>query len=234
LDGFNDMTGFVTGAPFHLAEDELKDYIDIEARLQQPLWPFTLSLIRYLHLRWHTTAHPHRTYAAGIDTTRWAQYKTISPLLDKGSRTFMEVAAHFVRTVRADSAQCIVVLQPMLGRKLNKPLTLKEQLLLADVHAQQSNPEIIEKFRKTHHLEDYGKLLGDDINQLSNTIHYYHYDSFISPGLQEAVEQCNGKFIDMNRVLAARQTNEDIYVDYCHLTPAGNRMVAEQIAELIE
>jgi hypothetical protein len=40
-------------------------------------------------------------------------------------------------------------------------------------------------------------------------------------------------FYDVSQLAPLNSANEDLYIDYCHLTPAGARLVAEQIEEVL-
>jgi hypothetical protein len=53
-------------------------------------------------------------------------------------------------------------------------------------------------------------------------------------GLLPSLFQAEGlPFYDVSALTPLNDANEDLYIDYCHLTPAGARLVAEQIEEVL-
>lgn len=53
-------------------------------------------------------------------------------------------------------------------------------------------------------------------------------------GLLPSLFQAEGlPFYDVSALTPHNDANEDLYIDYCHLTPAGARLVAEQIEEVL-
>jgi lysophospholipase L1-like esterase len=62
----------------------------------------------------------------------------------------------------------------------------------------------------------------------------YFINDFVSPAIAAVVRQHGGQYIDMNAAISGLPAHTEFYVDYCHLTPAGNKLVAEQLAQSLQ
>ena len=61
----------------------------------------------------------------------------------------------------------------------------------------------------------------------------YFYDDFLSEALRKAAKEFGVPYLDLNAEIAPLGSDVEFYTDYCHLTPEGNRRVAEILGRAI-
>jgi lysophospholipase L1-like esterase len=61
----------------------------------------------------------------------------------------------------------------------------------------------------------------------------YFYDDYLSDALRRTAKDFGVEYIDLNAKIATLGSEVEFYTDYCHLTPEGNRRVAEILGRTI-
>lgn len=93
-------------------------------------------------------------------------------------------------------------------------------------------PEIV--FEQSKEFTDLEKLIFQEMDEHWQ-VNYVEYKNRARPlvvnYLGEATDRTGSLFFDMTDVFGG--LNEDAYTDYCHLTPDGNRRLAEKLGEKV-
>ena len=120
----------------------------------------------------------------------------------------------YFAVLKADRTPSIFVLQPLLNRtKTNKHLSQIEHKL-AEV------------------MVPAGSDASPSVDQCALLLAYF-YDDYLSDALRKTAKEFGVEYLDLNAEIATLGSDVEFYTDYCHLTPEGNRRVAEILGRAI-
>lgn len=217
LDGMNDLPTLASGTPYADSEESLPEYIDLwVAHERKSLWQnsstaYVLSKV----LQRTGLADRHIKAPAGqssaIDQS-FDAYENYRDTLVRNSSRFIQIARHFQTAVKSDRAYFIFALQPLLHREgTNKELSPTEQ--------------------KLDQLLSPGVSAEDPASVLLRLANRHFPDDYLCAELETTLTTANSSFIDTNLGLTTIDASTEVFTDYCHLTPEGNRIVAGLLAD---
>jgi lysophospholipase L1-like esterase len=230
LDGMNDVYSLVTGTPFADLEQQLPFYVELYQGQRSPLrYSSTYYVLSTAYSKWvnrqrsaepapKTNSAPAGASPAATPSTGeksgHAYYEKSKDRYTKNAERLLQIVRQYFAVLKADRTRSIFVLQPLLNRtKTNKQLSqierqLAEVMVPADSDASAS-------------VDQCALLLA------------YFYDDFLSDALRKTSKEFGVAYIDLNAEIAPLGSDVEFYTDYCHLTPEGNRRVAEILGRAI-
>jgi hypothetical protein len=190
------------------ANYEMNNFIQQAAISRSSRFPFSVSLVNRI-----LSGFGNRGAGKGIEN--WdggeydghgvAVYKKAEPLFAKNSKPLMRVIDAYATQVKKDSGYHIFCLQPLLSRRdVQKKLTPHELKLRTKI--------------------EYGE---------EGVLQPYYWGMWFAPKVDSLMQSHGGAFMDMGKVIAAADEHTEIYMDYCHLTLAGNKLCANALAKHI-
>jgi len=124
--------------------------------------------------------------------------------------------------MRADQVNFLFVLQPMLHRQgWNKPLSERETLFAHGVAPPVYTSGSSSVTTEPQEFVDAMLLLK------------FFFDDYLSPRLAREVSEAGYYYLDMNQATEQVPASVEFYTDYCHMTPEGNRLIAQAIGEVL-
>jgi len=214
MDGYNDLSAFVTGTPWADLHEEMQDYIDLEAPPRFPEFLGSYQLMKRVVER--LFGNPFDT---GLEvrvegerpsvTVPRERYDDRRPAYVDNAQRFLESLDHYMAVLRQDDVEFLFALQPMVDRLENKPLTESEAAWQRYVQSfKDENP-------------DYRLILR------------YFFDDYLSAELASRVHEAGFDYIDLGRASRVLGSDFQLFTDYCHLTEEGNQFVAEQMGAFV-
>ncbi len=237
LDGMNDVYSVVTGTPFEDLEQQIPFYVELYQGQRSLLrYSSTYYVLSTAYSKWvnrQRTAEPAPTSAASTpaaaagSTARTTGrtksssesegrdfYEKTNPRYTQNAERLLQIVRQYFAVLKADRTPSLFVLQPLLNRrKTNKHLSEIERKL----------------------VEVMVPSAGDTSSALDQSalVIEYFFDDFLSAAFRKAAEEYGVDYLDLNAEIASLGPNVEFYVDYCHLTPEGNRRVAEILGKAI-
>ena len=220
IEGWNDLGSIVSGSPYADAEEMMPALIALKTRSESWLnrsntfYVLSTAFDKY-RVGANATSVPASDDAASDDaasddaaSVSQADYRRRRADYIAGCRRFEQLLRHHMSILRADQTRLVFVLQPMLPRPgANKDLSAIERKLLE--HSR-------------------GFADRDSLAMLQ-----FFVDDYLSDRCGELIESAGEIYIDANRELVDVRADVEFYTDYCHLTAAGNEIMAEMIGERI-
>jgi hypothetical protein len=158
-------------------------------------------------------AGPAATPSSG-EKSGHAYYEKSKDRYTKNAERLLQIVRQYFAVLKADHTPSIFVLQPLLNRtKTNKHLSPIERQL-AEVMVPTASDS------------------GASVDQCALLLSYF-YDDFLSDALRKASKEFGVEYLDLNAEIAPLGSDVEFYTDYCHLTPEGNRRVAEILGRAI-
>jgi lysophospholipase L1-like esterase len=238
LDGMNDVYSVVTGTPFEDLEQQIPFYVELYQGQKSLLrYSSTYYVLSTAYSKWvnrqssaepaPTSAVPTPAASAGStvgttgrptksssESTGRDFYEKSKPRYTKNAERLLQIVRQYFAVLKADRTPSLFVLQPLLNRrKTNKQLSDIERKL----------------------VEVMVPSAGDTsaaLDQSALVIEYF-FDDFLSAAFRKAAEEYGVEYLDLNAEIASLGPDVEFYVDYCHLTPEGNRRVAEILGKAI-
>ncbi|HEV8072325.1 MAG TPA: hypothetical protein VGP76_31700 [Planctomycetaceae bacterium] len=230
LDGMNDVYSLVTGTPFADLEQHLPFYVELYQGQRSPLrYSSTYYVLSTAYSKWvnrqrspepaptsnpaPASASPAATPSSG-EKSGHAYYEKSKDRYTKNAERLLQIVRQYFAVLKADRTPSIFVLQPLLNRtKTNKHLSPIERQL-AEVMVPTASDT------------------GASVDQCALLLSYF-YDDFLSDALRKASKEFGVEYLDLNAEIAPLGSDVEFYTDYCHLTPEGNRRVAEILGRAI-
>jgi lysophospholipase L1-like esterase len=230
LDGMNDVYSLATGTPFEDLEQHLPFYVDLYHSQRSWLrYSSTYYVLSTAYSKWvnrQRSAEPapstNAATAGALPTTSksigdnsgHAYYEKSKDRYTKNAERLLQLVRQYFAVLKADHTPSIFVLQPLLNRaKTNKHLSETERKL-AEV------------------MVPVGADASASVDQCALLLTYF-YDDFLSEALRKTAKEFGVEYIDLNAEIAPLGPDVEFYTDYCHLTPEGNRRVAEILGRAI-
>ena len=230
LDGMNDVYSLVTGTPFADLEQHLPFYVDLYQGQRSPLrYSSTYYVLSTAYSKWVNrqrsaepapTSNPAPAGASSAATpssgekSGHAYYEQSKGRYTKNAERLLQIVRQYFAVLKADHTPSIFVLQPLLNRtKTNKQLSPIERQL-AEV------------------MVPTGSDTSASVDQCALLLSYF-YDDFLSDALRKTSKEFGVEYLDLNAEIAPLGSDVEFYTDYCHLTPEGNRRVAEILGRAI-
>jgi lysophospholipase L1-like esterase len=231
LDGMNDVYSLVTGTPFADLEQQLPFYVELYQGQRSLLrYSSTYYVLSTLYSKWVNRQRLAETAPTTENAGKAAGTSTVTPLpsensghafyeeskdrYKKNAGRLLQIVRQYFAILKADHTPSIFVLQPLLNRtKENKHLSAIERKL-ADV------------------MVPAGADASASVDQCALLLAYF-YDDYLSDALRKTAKESGVEYVDMNAEVANLGPDVELYTDYCHLTPEGNRRVAEILGRAI-
>ena len=231
LDGMNDVYSLVSGTPFEDVEQQLPFYVELYSRPHSLLnYSATYYVLSTAYEKWvnrRRDAEPgpsegsHSAAVAPRDEKSHAKgepgreaYEQAKSRYKHNAERVLQILRQYFAVLKTDGTRCVFALQPLLHRtKVNKQLSETEKKLLTVMIPAGADA--------TTRIDENALLLA------------YFFDEVMSPAIRDTAARFNVDFIDMNEAIAGVGPDVEFYTDYCHLTPEGNRRVAEVLARSI-
>jgi len=229
LDGMNDVYSLVTGTPFADLEQHLPFYVELYQGQRSPLrYSSTYYVLSTAYSKWvnrqrsveptptsnsATGVSPAATPSTG-EKSGHAYYEKSRDRYAKNAERLLQIVRQYFAVLKADRTRSIFVLQPLLNRtKTNKHLSQIEHKL-AEV------------------MVPTGSDASPSVDQCALLLAYF-YDDYLSDALRKTAKEFGVEYLDLNAEIATLGSDVEFYTDYCHLTPEGNRRVAEILGRAI-
>jgi lysophospholipase L1-like esterase len=230
LEGMNDVYSLVTGTPFADLEQQLPFYVELYQGQRSWLrYSSTYYVLSTLYSKWvnrQRSAEP--APAANVPSARTSTAATPASAENSGRAFYekskdrytrnadrlLQIVRQYFAVLKADHTPSIFVLQPLLSRsKQNKQLSeiereLAQVMVPADGDASAA------------------------VDQCALLLTYF-YDDYLSDALRKAAKEYGVEYIDLNAEISGLGPDVEFYTDYCHLTPEGNRRIAEILGRAI-
>jgi lysophospholipase L1-like esterase len=230
LDGMNDVYSLVTGTPFADVEQQLPFYTELYHDQRSLLkYSATYYVLSTAYSKWvnrQRSAEPGPPATpAPVGATTATRPSTVTlPGHDaylkskerytKNAERLLQIVRQYFAVLAADHRPSILVLQPLLNRtKQNKHLSDTERKLAGVMVPAAADAKAA--------VDEFGLLLA------------YFYDDFLSDAFRKTAKEFGVEYIDLNAEIATVGSDVEFYTDYCHLTPDGNRRVAEILGRAI-
>jgi lysophospholipase L1-like esterase len=231
LDGMNDVYSLVTGTPFADLDQHLPFYVDLYQGQRSLLrYSSTYYVLSTLYSKWvnrQRSAEPAPTNSAptaasesGGKTTSagensgHAYYEKSKERYHKNAERLLQIVRQYFAVLKADGTPSMFVLQPLLNRKQQNKHLSEIERKLAEV------------------MVPAGPDTSGAVDQCALLLSYF-YDEFLSEALRKAAKEFGIPYLDLNAEIAPIGSDVEFYTDYCHLTPAGNRRVAEILGKAV-
>jgi hypothetical protein len=223
MDGYNDVPGIYTGTPYTYLEHEVQNYSILLNQFESNRWlkdnvyafrAFSTFRRRFLlapQIGAGNSDNKASSLAIGADMP--GAFRERAAGFTENAQRLVNIFEHYMAVLRNDSVPLIFTLQPMLDRKAgNKPLSEIESKMAAAFglwHGSHSQTE-----------KENGALI----------LRYFFDDYLTGEFARQAVAR-DVHYIDIGQRLKEVPAEVEIYTDYCHLTPEGNRRVAALFEE---
>jgi hypothetical protein len=143
-----------------------------------------------------------------------AEYEKKKAHYEQNAARLLQVARQYFAALKADGTRLLFVMQPLLHRKkLNKHLS--------DIERRLASVMVPTETTAAAPVDENALLL------------MYFYDDFLSPAIRKIAGQFGAEYIDMNAEIIGLGPDVEFYTDYCHLTPTGNKHMAEVLGRAI-
>lgn len=233
LDGMNDLSDFLGISPYTKGALQFDNYINLyllSKSLQNKSVSNTINFFKVLRLKNIKDAikkehSKNLKYYYGYQHNRifFKDYQKYKRLFFENTHFFENQIINFNALCKANQCVFIFGLQPLLHRSINKKLSSVEKLF-------QSN---IRPVNVRMHFNSLNVRQAANIDKLISLEIKYFFDDYLSFHIEQLAQKNNFHFIDFNKEIQNVSDSIDFYTDYCHLTPQGNRIVAEIIAKKI-
>jgi lysophospholipase L1-like esterase len=229
LDGMNDVYSLVTGTPFSDLEQHLPFYVELYQgqrsllRYSSTYYVLSTAYSKWVNRQRSVEPDPTSNPATGVspaatpstgEQSGHAYYEKSKDRYTKNAERLLQIVRQYFSVLKADRTPSIFVLQPLLNRtKTNKHLSQIEHKL-AEVMVPSGSDA-------SHSVDQCALLLA------------YFYDDYLSDALRKTAKEFGVEYLDLNAEIATLSSDVEFYTDYCHLTPEGNRRVAEVLGRVI-
>ena len=211
IEGWNDIATFLDGAPFKNGEALLPEFVDLKVKSESWLnrsntyYVLSTAFDKYgLSL---TRSRPSGVHSASSDTDQSLdeQYAKHRDTCIANTARFEQLLKQYLAVLKVDETRLIFVLQPMLHRtQKNKTLSATEK-----------------------------ELFEVNVLDESMSIASHFFDDYLTARLQVCIAENGQTYIDANDEMRQVGSAVEVFTDYCHLTPAGNRLLAEMVGDQI-
>ena len=216
IDGYNEAENLASREGyFNCSEKEVDDYLKLEVSQKSKRWPFSLYLASYFidkQQQGNSKVISGNSLLTAHPSNAYYE-KQLKPQLVKNCQPLLWVISAYENQLRQDSVFSIFCLQPMLSRRSpQKQLSPVERRLRATI-------------------EGRGVVQKDPAGDGGV---FQFWDEYLAHRVDSVVVHNGGTFMDMNKDIAGLEANKEFYMDYCHMTPLGNKFVAKMLAEKVQ
>lgn len=233
LEGMNDVYSLATGTPFADVAQQLPFYVELYQGQHSLLrYSSTYYVLATAYSKWVNRRHSAEpaptnevpaaskpaasttSSSATAETSGHAYYEKSKDRYTKNAERLLQIVRQYFAVLKADRTPSIFVLQPLLSRtKHNKHLSEIERKL-AGV------------------MVPAGTDASASVDQCALLLTYF-YDDFLSDALRKTAKEFGVPYLDLNAEISSLGPDVEFYTDYCHLTPEGNRRVAEILGRAV-
>jgi lysophospholipase L1-like esterase len=238
LDGMNDVYSLITGTPFSDIEQQLPFYVDLYhdqrswLRYSSTYYVLSTAYSKWVNRQRSSEPSPGANVAAtdGASTAQTADppaaqvgaetrspqatYEWSKEHYKQNAARLLQIVRQYFAVLSADHQPSMFVLQPLLNRT-------------------QHNKQLSETERKFAKLMVPAATGASGAVDDSGLLLAYFFDDYFSDALRKLAKEYGVEFIDLNAEIMSIGPEVEFYTDYCHLTPEGNRRVAEILGRAI-
>jgi hypothetical protein len=229
IDGNNDISSMCGISPYLKGSMDFPAYIKLYEITELNQNKSFSNIINLIHaLKIYNLKNKEKTndkdickdnFNSSFDSSTYNDYTIRKEKFITGSRKFINLIKYYQAICKSDNVNFIFCLQPLLYRqKFNKTLSLSEKEMQKNFFITKPSADINNK---------YSPEFFEMIFRESNLIIKYFIDDYLSEKINQISVEDGFSYIDMNKEIMSVQSNIDIFVDYCHLTPDGNAIIAE-------
>jgi hypothetical protein len=166
-------------------------------------------------------------------------FELVKPYLHVSDKMLWLISS-YERQLKTDGVYSIFCLQPTLRRRgYQKELSPTELRLRASLEkvtvADTINTRLAINSDKGLLLlyATIEPIIHQGVYWMPDMLSAYVFNQ-LSPVLDSTVSSNGGTYLDINKEMTGIKSEEEFYVDYCHLTPYGNEFVAEMLADKVD
>ena len=251
IDGFNDMSNLVAiqgGDPYPSVVDQLEEEIQIATMARLPERPYALAYYNLKHIKQQKLrtkmSFPAKDAISNDETVinhelNEKAFELVKPYLHVSDKMLWLISS-YERQLKTDGVYSIFCLQPTLRRRgYQKELSPTELRLRASLEkvtvADTINTRLAINSDKGLLLlyATIEPIIHQGVYWMPDMLSAYVFNQ-LSPVLDSTVSSNGGTYLDINKEMTGIKSEEEFYVDYCHLTPYGNEFVAEMLADKVD
>jgi hypothetical protein len=232
LDGNNDVGSMSGIPPYVKGSMALSAYIDLyEITKLNRNKSFSnlinlLNTLKIANLQQKEKGNKKDFFADPYDQATYNDYLQHKEEYIHGSKKFLNMIQYYHAICATDDVDFIFCLQPLLYRqKINKTLSPSEKKMQSQFYTPNSKSHNAKEMFTPQQLES--------IKNSSNLILKYFIDDYLNEQIRQISVSEGFSYLDMNQEMMNMGADKDVFVDYCHLTPEGNNIVAGILSEKI-
>lgn len=221
MDGFNELSTLCSDEPYQRWEDMwLEAYAGLYDKSKGIGGADKFYLTRLLSMfveRTHEALRsgvapppPSEPFSEEELRATWEKYK---PDQTRRADRWLQILRQFAAIVRADDVGLVFALQPMTSRVTNKQRSEIEQGF--------------DKRAIPRHDD-----AGGDAGVTFPTLRFL-WDDYLTERIAKVIGDAQGTYIDLGIAMQELGPDMEFYTDYCHMTPAANTWVAQQLGEAV-
>lgn len=238
MDGMNDISTLMGISPYYKARLLLPSFVtlyNISEKNAQNSFPYFFSLLnssQIVNIKKDQDTKSRKYfkyfYNYSYNSSANKDYQAREQEFIKGSEKFQKLIQYFHSVCSKDDVEFIFCLQPILYRnKFNKKLSPTENKMRQTIRP--NNLRLS--------FPDLKTSLIDSLENSSNLVLKYFFDNYLSDKILQISKSDKFLFLDLNKEIRYLTSDIEFYVDYCHLTPFGNIIIADilknKISEII-
>jgi hypothetical protein len=234
LDGMNDLTTINGISPYLKARLTFESYMQIHfltEKLKETHYSQIVKLFyffRLMKLKEGVKKDSRRFFSDyfsyDYDNVSKADYLAIKNNLIKNSEQFTRIIQNFNALCQANHSRFIFGFQPILYRAgQNKKLSPAEFVMRKHI-----SPVNV-RFQ----FPDLDAAKAKSIETLLSIGLKYFIDDYLSGEIQSLADKNGFVYVDFNQEISGLSSGIEIFTDYCHMTPEGNKQVALILADEI-
>lgn len=236
LDGNNDIAPMCGISPYFKGSLDFSTYIELYEIEQANLNKSYLNIVNLINtLKIYNFENKDKSsqendmdyFRYSFNSSTYKDYCYFKKIFVRNSEKFIKLIEYYHSICEVDNVKFIFCLQPLLYReKINKSLSVYERKMQSNFFSGNS---------KT--MDTKNKFSPSQIELIMrgmNLIQKYFIDDYLTEKIRQVSDKDGFSYIDMNKEIVNIPSSTDIFVDYCHLTPVGNKIVAEIISRKIK
>ena len=235
IDGNNDVAPICGMSPYVKGSMALSSYIklyELTQLVQDKSYFNFINLLNTLKLSNLKKKEKNRgddeqdALIDPFESAKLSEYLIYKKQFIRGSEKLLKLIKYYNALCTTDDTRFIFCLQPLLYRQsINKKLSVSEK----EMQKKFFNTNI--KTIKVNELFSPSQI--EFFIKGSQLILKYFIDDYLTEKINQISTEKGFTYIDMNKEMAQVPSNQDVFVDYCHLTPLGNEIVAESLFEKV-
>ena len=234
LDGMNDLTTICGISPYEKSRLQWQSFLTLHQLSQHNHYKHSSNLVKLIYAmqlsgfkksqKKNVSENIKYSYNYHYSSLDHIEYKSLREKYIQRSLVFTRLIQHFNSLCKNDNTRFIFCIQPLLYReKINKSLSVTEEKMRNEIHPNNVRLQF-------PGISEESAVSVENIIDL--TLKYF-IDDYLTDYIEYQSKQNDYLFIDFNKEIQQIDSGTEFYIDYCHLTPSGNRIVADILAQKI-